>query len=103
MHAAAEQLGEYLAAKLQRDAAVTEEAKIAEMQVALASMREHLTNTINTAVHTIATNGESRVVKIYDRLEPLSQCVHDLAGRFGELSTLVHDILTRMPASQRKG
>ena len=79
------------------------EAKIAELHAALNGLREHFTQSLNSAVQTIAGNGESRVIKIHDRIEPLSQCVHDLAGRFSELSRLVHDILNRLPAGQRKG
>lgn len=67
------------------------------------NQREIVRTEIQNMMTRITDAGEARAIAIHNRIEPLSHCLHQQSGQLAEISQLVHNLLSRVPASVRKG
>lgn len=69
----------------------------------ISGFRQSTTDRLHNMETAILAKGEERAIGIHGRIEPLAATVHEISGQMDTISRLVHDLLSRVPASVRKG
>ena len=69
---------------------------------ALKTTVDHMTGELHAMERRLHQAGEDRIVKVHDRIEPLSRVIHELSGEVKQLAMHVHNLNTSVQRSVRK-
>lgn len=76
--------------------------RVDKLEECLQDWRVEVTKEMHDTGREILQAGEQRAIAIHGRIEPLSTCIHDVAGELKQLTLLVHQLNSSVGRGYRK-